>query len=135
MDKVLQCYLQLNLGLITVNCQKVHVPIFPEILRIYETTEQSVIALAPPYNLSVSLFENINLICETIGNPRPSVTWIKNEVTVTHDETLVFSSFDAANRGFYKCMSSNHLGFASSDEIVLNIIGQSNTYSAHTSNE
>lgn len=89
------------------------------------------VILVHPSNVSLNLEEtNIKVIffCKIIGFPRPSITWLKNDSTLTggmvvqngSSSFLVLQSVTKEETfARYKCIAKNSLGEVSSKEGVL----------------
>ena len=50
-------------------------------------------------------------LCNATGNPASEITWMKDEETVTHGDTLSFSALKS-DSGKYWCLAENGIGLA-----------------------
>ena len=57
--------------------------------------------------------EHVELECAFDGNPRPAVTWTKDDVIVSDRAVLAFAAVEQSDAGRYVCRARSELGSAS----------------------
>lgn len=66
-------------------------------------------------HLSLKIGEPLNISCVAVGNPAPSVTWLKNSTgkavspTSINSQRLIIKSMEDKHFGLYSCIASNNL--------------------------
>lgn len=66
-------------------------------------------------HLSLKIGEPLNISCVAVGNPAPSVTWLKNSTgkavspISTNSQRLIIKSMEDKDFGLYSCIASNNL--------------------------
>lgn len=59
--------------------------------------------------------KSINLICLTIGTPKPTLQWFKNDQLLRSfdiDEQYVLTNIQTIDEGIYRCVALNKAGRA-----------------------
>ena len=79
-----------------------------------------------PANTTLIVGENFTLMCNSTGIPTPDVTWHKDDVILTSDEShlsiennrvIVFGAM-LSDDGVYKCRATNDAGMDEAEAIV-----------------
>ncbi len=82
-------------------------------------------------NQTALLYDNVNLTCEILANPRAEIWWTKdgNESHLNNvrfengNKTLVIKQAVLKNVGKYSCHASNNLS-STSQSLILNLKGK-----------
>ena len=71
-------------------------------------------SIQPMQNKNITEGENLTLLCNASGIPRPMVSWIKvGGNVITNGNELVFINISRTQSGEYRCEASNLCGNAS----------------------
>lgn len=82
-----------------------------------------------PNNLTLLLDSKAVLPCTTLGNPKPEVTWLKDEeliqvnerVTVLDSGALKIHNIQKEDAGQYRCVARNSLGYVFSRLVTIQV--------------
>ncbi|XP_008185071.1 LOW QUALITY PROTEIN: peroxidasin [Acyrthosiphon pisum] len=96
------------------------------ILESSATADSPPEIIMEPGHKTVSVGEQLQLACEAVGVPEPSITWAKDDINlelgqrvqVFQNNTLTISKVERTDVGHYKCVASNYLGRVSSEAMV-----------------
>ena len=100
-------------------------------MACFPITDQSEIT-TPPQNTTEQEGNNVTLSCTVDGNPKPSISWIKDVSPVstsgnprisfgTDNKQLIITNVNRSDHGEYQCVASNSLGNATSSAATLNV--------------
>ncbi|KAF2980202.1 hypothetical protein EK904_009380, partial [Melospiza melodia maxima] len=78
--------------------------------------------LHPPQDLVAETGQDVSISCAAQGDPRPTITWVKEGIQITEsgkfhisqDGTLSIQDLGVADQGRYECIARNPFGFTSS---------------------
>lgn len=75
----------------------------------------------------VNLFQDVSLTCRAEGQPSPVINWFKDNEAIPnqHESTYFIDEIQLNQRGDYYCEASNIRGTIRSNEVLVNIRGQS----------
>ncbi|KAH0628374.1 hypothetical protein JD844_009449 [Phrynosoma platyrhinos] len=117
-DGVYCCTANNGVGVPAENCGALQVKMKPKITR-------------PPSN--VKIIEGLKAVfpCTTMGNPKPSVSWIKGEnvvrenvrIAILESGSLRIHNVQREDGGHYRCVAKNSLGTAYSKPVILEVEG------------
>ncbi|XP_042310595.1 muscle, skeletal receptor tyrosine-protein kinase isoform X2 [Sceloporus undulatus] len=115
-DGVYCCTANNGVGVPAENCGALQVKMRPKITR-------------PPSN--VKIIEGLKAVfpCTTMGNPKPSVSWIKGEnvvkenvrIAILESGSLRIHNVQREDGGHYRCVAKNSLGTAYSKPVILEV--------------
>ncbi|KAF7244665.1 Muscle, skeletal receptor tyrosine-protein kinase, partial [Varanus komodoensis] len=115
-DGVYCCTANNGVGVPTESCGALQVKMKPKITR-------------PPSN--VKIIEGLKAVfpCTTMGNPKPSVSWVKGEnlikentrIAILESGSLRIHNVQREDGGHYRCMAKNSLGTAYSKPAFLEV--------------
>nr|XP_008118561.1 PREDICTED: muscle, skeletal receptor tyrosine-protein kinase isoform X2 [Anolis carolinensis] len=115
-DGVYCCTANNGVGVTAENCGALQVKMKPKITR-------------PPSN--VKIIEGLKAVfpCTTMGNPKPSVSWIKGEnvvkentrIAILESGSLRIHNVQREDGGHYRCVAKNSLGTAYSKPVILEV--------------
>ncbi|KAJ7335393.1 hypothetical protein JRQ81_013334 [Phrynocephalus forsythii] len=115
-DGVYCCTANNGVGMPPENCGALQVKMKPKITR-------------PPSN--VKIIEGLKAVfpCNTMGNPKPSVSWIKGEnvikenarIAILESGSLRIHNVQREDGGHYRCVAKNSLGTAYSKPVILEV--------------
>ncbi|XP_041042779.1 muscle, skeletal receptor tyrosine-protein kinase [Carcharodon carcharias] len=84
----------------------------------------------PPTDVRVLLGSKVVLPCSTMGNPKPTISWIKDEIALRKDRprtsvlesgNLRIRSVQIEDAGQYRCLARNSLGLEYSRSVTLEV--------------
>ncbi|XP_048476112.1 muscle, skeletal receptor tyrosine protein kinase-like [Rhincodon typus] len=84
----------------------------------------------PPTDVRVLLGSKVVLPCSTMGNPKPAISWIKDETALKKDRprtsvlesgNLRIRSVQIEDAGQYRCLARNSLGLEYSRSVTLEV--------------
>ncbi|XP_078070175.1 muscle, skeletal receptor tyrosine-protein kinase [Mustelus asterias] len=84
----------------------------------------------PPTDVRVLLGSKVVLPCSTMGNPKPAISWIKDETALKKDRprtsvlesgNLRIRSVQIEDAGQYRCLAKNSLGLEYSRSVTLEV--------------
>ncbi|XP_072444215.1 muscle, skeletal receptor tyrosine-protein kinase isoform X3 [Chiloscyllium punctatum] len=87
----------------------------------------------PPTDVRVLLGSKVVLPCSTMGNPKPAISWIKDETALKKDRprtsvlesgNLRIRSVQIEDAGQYRCLARNSLGLEYSRSVTLEVQGK-----------
>ncbi|KAG8508560.1 Muscle, skeletal receptor tyrosine protein kinase, partial [Galemys pyrenaicus] len=86
----------------------------------------------PPINVKIIEGLKAVLPCTTMGNPKPSVSWIKGDsalrensrIAVLESGSLRIHNVQKEDAGHYRCVAKNSLGTAYSKLVKLEVEGK-----------
>nr|XP_014426423.1 muscle, skeletal receptor tyrosine-protein kinase isoform X3 [Pelodiscus sinensis] len=115
-DGVYCCSADNGVGVPAKSCGALQVKMKPKITR-------------PPVNVKVIEGLKAVLPCTTMGNPKPSVSWIKGEtvlrdnarIAVLESGSLRIHNVQREDAGHYRCVAKNSLGTAYSKPITMDV--------------
>ncbi|XP_038625905.1 muscle, skeletal receptor tyrosine-protein kinase [Tachyglossus aculeatus] len=115
-DGVYCCIANNGVGEAAESCGALQVKMKPKITR-------------PPINVKITEGLKVVLPCTTMGNPKPSVSWIKGETTlkenariaVLESGNLRIHNVQREDAGHYRCLAKNSLGTAYSKPVMLEV--------------
>ncbi|XP_069779050.1 muscle, skeletal receptor tyrosine-protein kinase [Narcine bancroftii] len=111
------CTANNGMGSSAQSCGALQVKMKPKIIR-------------PPTDVRVLLGSKVVLPCSTMGNPKPAISWFKDETALKNDQprTSVLESGNLRIRnvqledaGKYQCLARNSLGFEYSRSAALEV--------------
>ncbi|XP_046501009.1 muscle, skeletal receptor tyrosine-protein kinase isoform X2 [Equus quagga] len=127
-DGIYCCIANNGVGGAAESCGALQVKMKPKITR-------------PPINVKITEGLKAVLPCTTMGNPKPSVTWIKGDhalrenarIAVLESGSLRIHNVQKEDAGHYRCVAKNSLGTAYSKLVKLEVEGglQSRAVSHH----
>ncbi|KAJ8287280.1 hypothetical protein GJAV_G00049740 [Gymnothorax javanicus] len=95
----------------------------------------------PVNNITIVQGQTATLHCKVLGNPRPTIRWLKNDapvvqeqgrITIRKTETgskLRIQDLDTTDTGYYQCVASNSVKVISGTGVLYVRLGQSPTHS------
>uniref|UniRef100_A0A8C8RFG7 receptor protein-tyrosine kinase n=1 Tax=Pelusios castaneus TaxID=367368 RepID=A0A8C8RFG7_9SAUR len=115
-DGVYCCTADNGVGVAGRSCGALQVKMKPKITR-------------PPTNGKIIEGSKAVLPCTTMGNPKPSVSWIKGEtvlkenarITVLESGSLRIHNVQREDAGHYRCVAKNSLGTAYSKPVTVDV--------------
>ncbi|KAJ6669467.1 hypothetical protein lerEdw1_000015 [Lerista edwardsae] len=115
-DGVYCCTANNGVGVPAESCGALQVKMKPKITR-------------PPSNVKIIEGSKAVFPCTTMGNPKPSVTWIKGEnaikenarIAVLESGSLRIHNVQREDAGHYRCIAKNSLGMAYSKSVILEV--------------
>ncbi|XP_058029190.1 muscle, skeletal receptor tyrosine-protein kinase isoform X3 [Ahaetulla prasina] len=115
-DGIYCCTANNGVGIEAESCGALQVKMKPKITR-------------PPSNLKI--IEGLKAVfpCTTMGNPKPSVSWIKGEnvikensrIAILESGSLRIHNVQKEDGGHYRCVAKNSLGTAYSKPVILEV--------------
>ncbi|XP_073202395.1 muscle, skeletal receptor tyrosine-protein kinase isoform X4 [Lepidochelys kempii] len=119
-DGVYCCSADNGVGMPARSCGALQVKMKPKITR-------------PPVNVKIIEGLKAVLPCTTMGNPKPSVSWIKGEtvlkenarIAVLESGSLRIHNVQREDEGHYRCVAKNSLGTAYSKPVTMEVEGES----------
>jgi hypothetical protein len=69
--------------------------------------------------------QSITLIATADGNPPPTYEWFKNGAKVSEGDRIIISAAKMTDAGTYKVKATNPLGFANSNDYILEVLESS----------
>uniref|UniRef100_A0A670ZH12 receptor protein-tyrosine kinase n=1 Tax=Pseudonaja textilis TaxID=8673 RepID=A0A670ZH12_PSETE len=115
-DGIYCCTANNGVGVEAESCGALQVKMKPKITR-------------PPSNLKI--IEGLKAVfqCTTMGNPKPSVSWIKGEnvvkensrIAILESGSLRIHDVQKEDGGHYRCVAKNSLGTAYSKPVILEV--------------
>ncbi|ETE73089.1 Muscle, skeletal receptor tyrosine-protein kinase, partial [Ophiophagus hannah] len=115
-DGIYCCTANNGVGIEAESCGALQVKMKPKITR-------------PPSNLKI--IEGLKAVfqCTTMGNPKPSVSWIKGEnvikensrIAILESGSLRIHNVQKEDGGLYRCVAKNSLGTAYSKPVILEV--------------
>ena len=90
-------------------------------LKILFTDEPSVTSQQCPSPITEG--DNVTLHCSAIGNPVPSIAWIRarSRAILTYNKTLIFRSIARSESGGYECLAWNGIGNNSTNSCSIDV--------------
>ncbi|XP_077672610.1 muscle, skeletal receptor tyrosine-protein kinase isoform X3 [Eretmochelys imbricata] len=115
-DGVYCCSADNGVGMPARSCGALQVKMKPKITR-------------PPVNVKIIEGLKAVLPCTTMGNPKPSVSWIKGEtvlkenarIAVLESGSLRIHNVQREDEGHYRCVAKNSLGTAYSKPVTMEV--------------
>ncbi|XP_043370967.1 muscle, skeletal receptor tyrosine-protein kinase [Dermochelys coriacea] len=115
-DGVYCCSADNGVGVPARSCGALQVKMKPKITR-------------PPVNVKIIEGLKAVLPCTTMGNPKPSVSWIKGEtvlkenarIAVLESGSLRIHNVQREDEGHYRCVAKNSLGIAYSKPVTMDV--------------
>ncbi|XP_072904686.1 muscle, skeletal receptor tyrosine-protein kinase isoform X2 [Hemitrygon akajei] len=111
------CTANNGVGSSAQSCGALQVKMKPKIIR-------------PPTDVRALLGSKVVLPCSTMGNPKPTISWIKDENSLKKDQprtsvlesgNLRIRSVQLEDAGKYRCLARNSLGFEYSRSVTLEV--------------
>uniref|UniRef100_A0A8C5TAV9 Ig-like domain-containing protein n=1 Tax=Malurus cyaneus samueli TaxID=2593467 RepID=A0A8C5TAV9_9PASS len=98
---------------IGVSTRPVQLSVTPRVIPVF---------LQPPQDLVAETGQDVAISCAAQGDPRPTITWVKEGIQITEsgkfhisqDGTLSIQDLGVADQGRYECIARNPFGFTSS---------------------
>ncbi|XP_025057452.1 peroxidasin homolog isoform X2 [Alligator sinensis] len=98
---------------IGVRSLPVHLWVTPRVVPVF---------LHRPQDVEAETGQDVVIICAARGDPRPTITWVKEGIQITdsgkfhmsQDGTLSIRDLGVADQGRYECIARNPFGFTSS---------------------
>ncbi|XP_078007854.1 muscle, skeletal receptor tyrosine protein kinase-like [Phascolarctos cinereus] len=118
-DGVYCCTANNGVGVAAESCGALQVKMKPKITR-------------PPINVKIIEGLKAVLPCTTMGNPKPSVSWIKGDtilrenarIAILESGSLRIHNVQREDAGHYRCVAKNSLGTAYSKLVMLEVEGE-----------
>ncbi|XP_074052220.1 muscle, skeletal receptor tyrosine-protein kinase-like [Macrotis lagotis] len=115
-DGVYCCTANNGVGVAAESCGALQVKMKPKITR-------------PPINVKIIEGLKAVLPCTTMGNPKPSVSWIKGDtilrentrIAILESGSLRIHNVQREDAGHYRCVAKNSLGTAYSKLVMLEV--------------
>ncbi|XP_032874052.1 muscle, skeletal receptor tyrosine-protein kinase isoform X2 [Amblyraja radiata] len=111
------CTANNGVGSSAQSCGALQVKMKPKIIR-------------PPTDVRALLGSKVVLPCSTMGNPKPAISWIRDETALKKDQprtsvlesgNLRIRSVQLEDAGKYRCLARNSLGFEYSRPVTLEV--------------
>ncbi|KPP80129.1 hypothetical protein Z043_100242 [Scleropages formosus] len=95
--------------------------------------------LEPVNNITIVQGQTATLHCKVMGNPKPSIKWLKNDAPVVQEQgritirktdtgsKLRIQDLDTTDTGYYQCVASNSVKAISATGVLYVRLGQSPT--------
>lgn len=115
-DNGVYCCVASNIGGSAESCGALQVKMKPQIKR-------------HPTNVTLLIGSKAVLPCVSVGNPKPDISWIKNEVVVKVNDrisildygTLKIHDIEKADAGQYRCVAKNSFGLEYSKPVTVEV--------------